>query len=139
MGACISTIGIDTQTTAMRRQFLDIENAKTVCREYGQDGSQRQIRIMLVIDRIELIFLYQLQQMRELESSDAGRIEQHREAGDEIVNVGHMGENVVGRHQIGAPASYREFAGQIDTEETFVDFNALGARRCRCAWVGSIP
>ena len=59
---------------------------------------------MLVIDRVELHIVDQVQQMREFDREHAVGLEQDRGAGDEIVDVGHMGQHVLGGEEIGAMA-----------------------------------
>ena len=92
----------------MRGQLLNIEDGKTVFGEDLRDGGEREIGIVLVIGRIELIVSRHLQQMRKFEGRDAARLEEGREAADEIVDVRHMRKHVVGGRKVcGAPCSTR--------------------------------
>ena len=86
----------------MRRQFGHVEGAQPGLRQRALDHQQRQIGIMLVIDRVELHGLDQPQQMRELEQRHALRRQRPCHAGDEAGKVGNMREHVVGDQQIGA-------------------------------------
>ena len=58
-----------------------------------------------MVDRVELVLFDHAQQMRKLECRHALRLEQDAKAADEIENVGHMRQHVVGRHQIGGMAA----------------------------------
>ena len=56
----------------MRRLLLHIEDGKAMSIEDGPHGQQRKIGEMLVIDRIELHFAQQIEQVREFDSKDTG-------------------------------------------------------------------
>ena len=66
---------IDSQRTAMSFQFLDIDHRKTVTRQHRHRGAERKIRIMLMINRVELAAVDETQQVRELQRDDATRLE----------------------------------------------------------------
>ena len=55
----------------MRGMFLDIEDRQSVRCKNALDRCQRQIRKVLVINRVKLIFSHQLHEVGELESGDA--------------------------------------------------------------------
>jgi hypothetical protein len=50
----------------VRRNLVDVEQPQAVMREDLLDGAERQIREVLVIDRVELVLVHQLEQVREL-------------------------------------------------------------------------
>ena len=86
-----------------------------------------------MIDCIELVFLYQVYQMRKLESGDAGGFEQDGKAGGKIIDVGHMGENIVGRNEVCLPAIRSQALCQADAKELLEGLNAFEARGRRSA------
>ena len=55
----------------MGRELLDVEEREAVVREDGRHGEEREVREVLVVDRVELVVLHQLQQVRELHRDDA--------------------------------------------------------------------
>ena len=57
-----------------------------------------------MVDRVELVLVDQAQQVRELDRDDAVGREQDPEARDEVVQVGNLGEHVVGGDHVRAPA-----------------------------------
>ena len=84
---------------------------------------------MLVVDRVELVLAQQAQQVRELERRHAVGLEQRREAGDEVVDVGNVGQDVVGGDEVDLPARRRQLARELDAEEALDDLEA--ERTCR--------
>ena len=56
---------------------------------------------MLMVDRVELGLLDELQHMRKLEADDAVRLEQYGKPGHKIIDVGNMGKHVVSDNKIG--------------------------------------
>ena len=92
------------------------------------DDKKRKIREMLVIDRVELPLLDQMQQMRKFERGGSSRFQQQLEAGDEIMQVGHVGEHVVRGHQIGGLAGRRQAARGLGAEKRHLGRDALVPR-----------
>ncbi len=84
-----------------------------------------------MVDRIELHVANEVQQMGELEGRDAFGSEQDGEAGDEVANVGDMGEHVVGGGQVGADAARDEPFGCGAAEEGDLGRDAARDRRRR--------
>ena len=80
---------------------------------------------MLVVNRVELVLLYKLQQMRKLESSHTCRLEQKRKTGDKVIDIGHMREDIVSRRQVGALACRNEAGCQFNAKKRFDNFNSL--------------
>ena len=62
--------GMDAQRTAMRRQTIDVEYRQAMTREHLVDHQQRKIRKVLMIDRVELAFRDQPQQVRKLDRDE---------------------------------------------------------------------
>src|SRR5215208_6385668 len=59
------------QRPSVSRELLNIEESKTVPCENLLDGKERKIRKVFVIDRVELVLLDELQQMRKLHGENA--------------------------------------------------------------------
>ncbi len=55
--------------------------------------------------------------MRKLDRDETVRCQQRRDSADEIVDVGHVGEHVVGDHQIGRADLVAHALRQRDAEE----------------------
>jgi hypothetical protein len=88
----------------MRGQRLDVEDAQPVAREGPLHGQQREVAVVLVVDRVELHLADEVEEMRELDRQHARRLEHAGEAGDEVVEVGHVRQHVVGDHEVGRAA-----------------------------------
>ena len=85
---------------------------------------------MLVIDGVELVALDQPHEVRKFHGQRAGGLEQQRQAGDEIVEVGHVGEHVVA-NQTDRPwrPSADQLLGQLNAEEAHQRRHAHRFRR----------
>ena len=101
----------------MRRQLLDVEEPQAVRGEDLSRGEQREVREVLVVDRVELRLLDQAQQVRELHRDAPPGVEQELEAGDEVVEVRHVGEHVVADDQVGRRALVGEPRAELRAEE----------------------
>ena len=62
---------INPERTAVRRQFLDVEQSQTVRREDFLGCQERKIGEMLVIDRVELVLFHQAHQVRKFHRDHA--------------------------------------------------------------------
>ena len=58
---------------------------------------------MLVIDRIEVVGFDELQEVRKFDRDAAVMLEKDAQAGNEVVDVGNMGQNIVAHDEIGLP------------------------------------
>src|SRR6185295_17556640 len=72
--------GVDAQRAAMGGQFLDVEEGQAVGREDPPYGCKGKIRVVLVVDGVELILLDQTQEVGKLHGENAGWREQHLQA-----------------------------------------------------------
>ena len=52
--ACPFMAGKDPQRSAVRRQFFDIEDAQAGLREHFFDDQEAEVRIVFVVNRVEL-------------------------------------------------------------------------------------
>ena len=105
------------QRTAMGRQFLDIEHPHAMVFPDALMGEQREIRKVLVIDRVELVLLDQPEDVRPLDGHHAVPGQKGLDAGHEAVEVGHLGQNVVAGHQISLSAFRSKRAGKLVSEK----------------------
>ena len=85
----------------MGRELLDVEHPQAVRGEHATHGEQREVAEVLVVDRVELALLDQTQQVRELDGDHAGGLEQDLHPGNEVVEIRHVSQDVVGEQQIG--------------------------------------
>ncbi len=95
---------MDAQRTAMRRQAIDVEHAQAMAGQHTVRHQQREIREVLVVDRVELALRDQAKQVGEFHRDGAARLQQDRQACDEIVEVRHVRQHIVGADQVGLPA-----------------------------------
>ncbi|MNZ70609.1 hypothetical protein D3C78_889530 [compost metagenome] len=124
------------QRTAMGRELTDVEHLQAIALAQGLHSGQREVGIMLVVQRVELLAGHQRQQLRKFESRHAGRLEQGRETAEEIVDIRDVGQHVVGGHQVGAPALALQLRGAVATEKQLADLQAFFPRCLRGAASG---
>ena len=72
---------------------------------------EREVRVVLVVDRVELDTLDQPHEMRDLDRRDAARSQEDAHAADEVVDVGNVREHVV-RRRSGQRAVRRDRAAR---------------------------
>ena len=87
---------------------------------------------MLVIDRVELPLGHQLIEVRELKCCNSMGLQQQTESSDEIIDVGNVGEDIVGGGQIRRLTTLKELARQFDAEESLNGFDPFESR-CVCS------
>ena len=80
-------------------------------------ASRASTRAVLAWQAVELVLVEQVLEVRKLKRGDAGRREQRGEARHEVVDVRHVGQNVVGCHEIGPAALAHQSRGQRHAEE----------------------
>ena len=121
------------QAAAMRRQFLDVKNRQPGIAEDIGHCRKGKIGKMLVVNRVELILLDQFHEMRELEGRHTLRLQQGSKARREIVDIRHVGQYIVGGHQIRLLALARKPVGQADAKKLFDGLDPLETRCGGCA------
>ena len=72
---------------------------------------------MLVVNRVELIFRDELEQVRKLERDDAAGLQRDLQAADEIVDVGDVGHDVIAKQQVGGLAVGDKFLRRLHAEK----------------------
>ena len=96
-----SVAGINPKTAAVGGKFLHIPNLEPGVLENPRHRLEREVGEMLVVDGIELILGDQTQEVRKLQRDGAARLESGFQASGEIVDVRHMGEDIVTDDQVG--------------------------------------
>ncbi len=89
---------------------------------------------MLVIDRVELILVDQPLQVWELHGHHAAGLQQQLHAPDEIVQVRHVGQDVVSKQQIRLAVALCDFTRRLAAEK--LHFAADALLPCDCGNVG---
>ena len=123
--------GSDSSSTSISSQAVPGRQAL--------DRDQREVGEVLVVDRVELVLRHQPLEMRELQRDHALRREQPGHAGDEVVEVGDLRQDVVADDQIRPPAFGDQGVRQLDAEEVDARRDAAcrsrpgrRSRRARC-------
>src|ERR1700741_1347646 len=117
---------IDKPRAPMRGQFLYVEDLEAVPGGHHVDRGEREIGEMLMIDRVELVFVDEPLDVREFKGDHPLRLEQERHACHEVVEVWNLCENIVADDEIGLLAFLDKLARQADTEEVDTRRHALG-------------
>src|SRR5262245_57288058 len=125
--------GIDPERPPMRSQLFHIENLESVSAKKLSDRQQRKIRKVLMVNRVELVFLHESHQVWELQSNDAILVEQNLHPTDETVEIRYMGENIVSNDQIGLLSLVRQLACGVLAKETDQRRNCL--LDCRLSYI----
>ena len=84
---------------------------------------------MLVVDRVVLASLDQPEQVRELQRDQAVVLDQRAQPGGEILDVRHVGEHVVRRHQVGPAVGRGDVLAGGGAEELDLGPDAAGPGR----------
>ena len=101
------------------------------------ERGDREVAQVLMVDRVELAVVDQIDQIGHLQDRDAVLFEQGRDALDQAVEVGDVGQHVVGDDHVGAPALGLEPGRDLATEE-LVEGRDPGADRGRRRRLGRI-
>lgn len=110
-------LGVDPQGAAVRRKLFHVVYLQVVRPEDLGSGGKGEVREVLVVDRVVLDRLQQAQQVRELEGDRTFVPQEDPRAGNEVVQVGDLGEHVVADDQAGAPLLGRQLPGGLPAEE----------------------
>ena len=110
-------------------KLFDIDHREAVPVENGLDRPEREVREVLVVDRVELVLRQQPHEMRHLDRQQAVRCKQLRQSSDEVVDVRDLREGVVAGNQIGLAALALELVGKVTSEESRQGANSGGFRR----------
>src|SRR5262249_38969097 len=106
----------------------DVDQFETVAAREEVDRDEREVREVLVIDGVELVLGDQTLKVRELERDDALGCQQPLHAGNEIIEVRHLSENVVAYDQVCVLALGDEAVGKRGAEELDEGWHMSAAR-----------
>src|SRR5437870_7381485 len=109
---------VDAQGATMGGQLIDVERLEAVSRQNTPKRTQRKIRVVLMIDGVELVALDQPQQVWYLETKRAARRKEVAQPLDKVVEVWYLCEHVVAYDQVRAPARGRELQRQVRTKKS---------------------
>ena len=90
-----------------RRQLLDVDDGETGRGQHALRRQQREVGVVLVVDRVVLVALDEPQQVRDLDADRAVVGDERAQALGEVDDVGHVGEHVVRDDEVGAPRAVR--------------------------------
>jgi hypothetical protein len=85
----------------MNGKAFDTENFQAVTGEQGLKGGDREIENVLVVDGVEFSMFDEINGVREFEDDTAFGLEECFEAGDEVVAVWSVSEDVVAEDEVG--------------------------------------
>ena len=104
------------------------------------ERGQREVAQVLVVDRVELAVVEHVLDVRHLDHRHAVRLQQRPDAGDEAVQIGDVGEHVVGVEDVGALPVCRQPLAQASRRRTR-DASGCPARSATAAMfrAGSMP
>ena len=101
----------------MGRQSFNVDQRKPMGGSQATYAAEREVRKVLVVDGVKLVFRDQALKMRHLDGDDALRRQQVRHAGDEVVELRHLCQHIVGDDQIGVPPVGHHFSRGFGIEE----------------------
>ncbi len=107
----------DAQRTAVQRELLDPVDEQPMAPEQLVERDQREVAMVLVIDRIEFDMLHQRQQVRHFEHCDAVILQDVTNAANEAIGVLYMRQDVVAVDDVGAAVFLRHLLRQLLGEE----------------------
>ena len=86
---------INPERSTVRRELFDVDHLQTVPARELIDCYERKVREVLVVDGVELILHHQAGQMREFQRHDTFGLQEPGYAGDEVIEIRNLGQNVV--------------------------------------------
>src|SRR5713226_3034201 len=84
----------------MRGQLFDVKQHQPERIQNLFRSQQGEVREMLMVDRVKLILLDQLQQVRELERQNPSGLEQDLDSSNKVAEIGNLRQNIVADQQI---------------------------------------
>src|SRR5881296_4629866 len=101
----------------MRRQLFYVKQRESMGGEHRLRAEKREVGKMLMVNRVELVLLDEPHEVREFDGDGAKRLQQDLEAGDEVIEVVHLGEDVFPQQEIGLLPLLRQPGREICAEE----------------------
>ncbi len=115
----------------MSPQLLDVDDAHLHAGEEGVEDQQREIREVLVVDRVELVLGDQPKQVRHLDRDDPLWLQEDLQALDEVEQPRYVREHVVARDEVGLDTARAEPLRCFGAEEGHLRGNPLVDGRLR--------
>src|SRR5437899_4853245 len=91
----------ESQGAAVDGEAFDTENLQAVAGEQRLKRGDREIENVLVVDGVEFGMFDEIDGVRKFEDDTAFWLEECFQAGDEVVGVWSMGEDVVAEDEVG--------------------------------------
>ena len=126
----VGTAKINAQRAAMGGKVFDIKHLKAVSGREAIDRHQRKIREMLVIDRVELVFVDQPLEVGKLERNHPVWSQKMRHSRGEVVEVRDLRQDIVADDEIGLPPLGCESLRELQAEEFNKGRNIFLLRDC---------
>src|SRR5437867_3991076 len=120
-----------SQRAAMNRNSLRAKDCQSMPLEQGLQRRHRKIKNVLMVNRIELRVLDQIDGVGKFQDNSATRFDQRFEAGHEIVCVWRMSEDIVAENQVSLFADRRKLLRHLQTEKFADGFDSLFASNLR--------
>ena len=129
VGCCLAAIvaaaDVPAQGPAVQvGEELDVIEPQTVTLHEPIDRGARVVAEVLVVDGIELAMIDEFPHIRVLDSDETIILEEMRHPGHEAIQIGDVGENVVGDDDIGLLSLCPEARGEFGTKELGKGWNA---------------
>src|SRR5947199_9835902 len=102
----------------MSRKYVNVEDAETVLVEKLLGSAERNVREMFMVNRVKLSALDQPKQMGKFDSHNSLRLEQQLKTLYKAVQVGNMGQDIVGNDEVSATSLRCQFSSCTSTEES---------------------
>src|SRR5688572_7684823 len=111
---------VNSQRPPMSRKFVDVENGQSMSSHDLAHGMEREVREMLMVNRVKLILIHQAHQMWKLQGDHALAFKQDLKAFDKIIECRNMRQNIVADDQIGTDTLLHQPAGHGFTEKLYL-------------------
>src|SRR6266436_4260522 len=118
----------EAQRAAVNGETLDAEYFEAVAGEKGLKRGNCEIKNVFVVDGVEFGVFDEIDGVRKFEDDAAFGLEKGFEAGDEVVGVWCVGEDVIAEDEVGFFARDGEFFGDVIAKEFDEGFDAFFAR-----------
>jgi hypothetical protein len=100
-GAGLCPSGPDSKATAVGTQFFDIRDTQATLLEEINDNLERQVIEVLVINRVKLVLLDQVHEVRKLASKHSVGLEEDPTRIHEVEEIRYVSQDVVRYHEVG--------------------------------------
>jgi hypothetical protein len=100
---------------------------------------EAQIRVVLMVDRVELIVLHQAHQVGKIHSEYSGECEEDLQPFDEVVEVGDAGRHVVPDQEVGGTSLVEYATRGLPPEEGRLGLDPISLAAAAQFDAGSIP